>query len=144
MQEQNVTDLQDLERVYHLIISEGGSPDKYVYHIVKQYRSLLVEHDKSPDRYSIADSHMEKNYAGVWERVKEMVWQTVDDQLKEEAMEKPILLEGELFLKNHMCHTDEIWYAEDAMGNPIGNKSRCPECVHIKDSLNRIYKKRKY
>lgn len=144
MQEQNVTDLKDLERVYHLIISEGGNPDKYVYHIVNQYKSLLVEHDKSPDRYSIADSHMEKNYAGVWERVKETVWQTVDDQLITEALEKRITLSGELFLEKHMCHTDEIWFVEDAMGNPIGNRPRCPECVGVKDSLNRIYKKGKY
>tara|TARA_B100000945_G_C20421614_1_gene618328 strand:+ start:808 stop:1242 length:435 start_codon:yes stop_codon:yes gene_type:complete len=144
MQTQNATALKDLERVYHLIISEGGNPDKYVYHMVKRYRSLLVEHDKSPNRYSIADSHMEKNYAGIWERVKEIVWQTVDDELITEALEKRITLSGELFLKKHMCHTDEIWYAEDAMGNPIGNKPRCPECVHVKDSLNRIYGKRKF
>ena len=136
--------LNDLEAVYHLIISEGGSPDDYVYHMVKRYRSILAKNDKSSYRFAIADSDMEQNYAGIWGRVKEQVWQIVDDQLKTERIEKPTALEGELFLKNHMCHTDEIWYAEDARGNPIGNKPRCPECVNVVDSLNRIYKYRKY
>lgn len=138
------SELNDLDRVYHLIISEGGSPEKYAYHLAKRYREILKQHDKSPDRYAFAERDMATNYAGIWQNVKEYVMQIVRNQIDDERTEAVLKKSSELFLKDHVCHTDEIWYLEDRQGNPIGSKPRCPDCVHVKDMLNRIYKKRKY
>ena len=35
---------------------------------------------------------------------------------------------GEFPRVPHVCHPDELWYAEDANGNAISNQPRCPEC----------------
>jgi len=131
--------LNDLETVYHRIVSLGGSPDNYLDFLVNRYRSVLAENEHSSYRFAVADSDMEKNFSVLWNRVQEQVWQIVDDQLETERTTKPTKLDGEEFLATHYCHTDEIEFAEDAMGNPIGNKPRCPDCINVVESLNKIY-----
>lgn len=136
--------LNDLETVYHRIISLGGSPDNYLDFLVTRYLSVLAKNEDSSYRFAVADADMERNFSCLWDRVNEQVWQIVDDKLETERTEKPTKLDGEKFLASHYCHTDEIWYAEDAMGNPIGSKSRCPECVNVVRSLNTIHGYRKF
>ena len=55
-------------------------------------------------------------------------------RLKRPLLEKSVVAERELkkirriLDKPHICRSDEVWYAEDANGNAIGSKPRCPEC----------------
>lgn len=104
----------DFDRVYHTIVSQGGSPNNFKEHITKQYRKILDELGS----FEQTDELMEEWFLGLWDTVKEDIWQTVDRAE----------LSAEVFLKTHLCHTDELWYAEDALGNPIGSKPRCPDC----------------
>ena len=122
--------MDDFDKVFHTIVAQGGSPDNFKQHILEQYQKIL----KASGSFEQTDELMEEWFLWLWDTVKEDVWQTVDRAE----------LSGEVFLKNHMCHTDEIWYAEDAEGNPDGSKPRCQDCVSTVDSLNRIEEYAKY
>ena len=72
--------------------------------------------------FDLANEGLAKRYGVCWLLRREVVWQKLDER----------------FLENHCCHTDEIWFEENSMGDPIGSKSRCPECRDAKERLNKI------
>ena len=65
--------MDDFDKVYHTIVSQGGSPNNFKEHILDQYQKIL----KESGSFAQTDKLMEEWFLGLWDTVKEDIWQTV-------------------------------------------------------------------